>query len=250
MPTDDGQQLHRLEATQREEEAPPPPAPGSGSGTSGSSSGSSPGSGQTQRSNEMEDESDDSGDADPGEVRTKRKAEEQLVSDDTTLEDFRKEVVKRSTQKGAEESPKKGQGMDEGSGKEEERSEKMPRAGEEARGSASRVMYHIRRFAKSEEPEAHGDDYVDLEETKLFLEESKELQEKWKDKVCLAQKRTLRLLGFTNTKTDLRSWKQRTWNRVGAKSEKTEVERLLGMGVLRKRMGTWPQDLTENHRSS
>ena len=208
------------------------------------------GPGKSQRSNEMEDESDDSGDADPGEVRTKRKAEEQLVSDDTTLEDFRKEVVKRSTQKGAEESPKKGQGMDEGSGKEEERSEKMPRAGEEARGSASRVMYHIRRFAKSEEPEAHGDDYVDLEETKLFLEESKELQEKWKDKVCLAQKRTLRLLGFTNTKTDLRSWKQRTWNRVGAKSEKTEVERLLGMGVLRKRMGTWPQDLTENHRSS
>ncbi|CAE7835297.1 unnamed protein product, partial [Symbiodinium sp. CCMP2592] len=131
----------------------------------------------------MDDESDDDDD-DPGEVRTKRKAEDELVPDEMTLEEFQREVAKRNAEEEGEGSPKKGPRVDEGTGEVEERVEKVPRLGDEARGSAARVEYHIRRFAKSEDPEEHGDEYVDLDETQLFLEESREFQSKWNEKVC------------------------------------------------------------------
>ncbi|CAE7809458.1 unnamed protein product [Symbiodinium sp. CCMP2592] len=150
-------------------------------GSSSSSSKSSSLSGATPEA--MDDESDDDDD-DPGEVRTKRKAEDELVPDEMTLEEFQREVAKRNAEEEGEGSPKKEPRVDEGTGEVEERVEKVPRLGDEARGSAARVEYHIRRFAKSEDPEEHGDEYVDLDETQLFLEESREFQSKWNEKVC------------------------------------------------------------------
>ncbi|CAE7468205.1 unnamed protein product [Symbiodinium sp. CCMP2592] len=152
VPIDDGPGLPRLavEADKRvEEEKRSEPSPQSDrQGSSSSSSKSSSLSGATPEA--MDDESDDDDD-DPGEVRTKRKAEDELVPDEMTLEEFQREVAKRNA---------------------------------EEEGSAARVEYHIRRFAKSEDPEEHGDEYVDLDETQLFLEESREFQSKWNEKVC------------------------------------------------------------------
>ncbi|CAE7616475.1 unnamed protein product [Symbiodinium sp. CCMP2592] len=185
VPIDDGPGLPRLavEADKRveEEKRSEPSPPSDRQGSSSSSSKSSSLSGATPEA--MDDESDDDDD-DPGEVRTKRKAEDELVPDEMTLEEFQREVAKRNAEEEGEGSPKKGPRVDEGTGEVEERVEKVPRLGDEARGSAARVEYHIRRFAKSEDPEEHGDEYVDLDETQLFLEESREFQSKWNEKVC------------------------------------------------------------------
>ncbi|CAE7692355.1 unnamed protein product [Symbiodinium sp. CCMP2592] len=185
VPIDDGPGLPRLavEADKRveEEKRSEPSPPSDRQGSSSSSSKSSSLSGATPEA--MDDESDDDDD-DPGEVRTKRKAEDELVPDEMTLEDFQREVAKRNAEEEGEGSPKKEPRVDEGTGEVEERVEKVPRLGDEARGSAARVEYHIRRFAKSEDPEEHGDEYVDLDETQLFLEESREFQSKWNEKVC------------------------------------------------------------------
>ncbi|CAE6915033.1 unnamed protein product [Symbiodinium sp. CCMP2592] len=185
VPIDDGPGLPRLAVetdTRVEEEKRSEPSPPSDrQGSSSSSSKSSSLSGATPEA--MDDESDDDDD-DPGEVRTKRKAEDELVPDEMTLEEFQREVAKRNAEEEGEGSPKKEPRVDEGTGEVEERVEKVPRLGDEARGSAARVEYHIRRFAKSEDPEEHGDEYVDLDETQLFLEESREFQSKWNEKVC------------------------------------------------------------------
>ncbi|CAE7320795.1 GIP [Symbiodinium sp. CCMP2592] len=185
VPIDDGPGLPRLavEADKRaeEEKRSEPSPPSDRQGSSSSSSKSSSLSGATPEA--MDDESDDDDD-DPGEVRTKRKAEDELVPDEMTLEEFQREVAKRNAEEEGEGSPKKEPRVDEGTGEVEERVEKVPRLGDEARGSAARVEYHIRRFAKSEDPEEHGDEYVDLDETQLFLEESREFQSKWNEKVC------------------------------------------------------------------
>ncbi|CAE7235380.1 unnamed protein product [Symbiodinium sp. CCMP2592] len=185
VPIDDGPVLPRLavEADKRveEEKRSEPSPPSDRQGSSSSSSKSSSLSGATPEA--MDDESDDDDD-DPGEVRTKRKAEDELVPDEMTLEEFQREVAKRNAEDEGEGSPKKEPRVDEGTGEVEERVEKVPRLGDEARGSAARVEYHIRRFAKSEDPEEHGDEYVDLDETQLFLEESREFQSKWNEKVC------------------------------------------------------------------
>ncbi|CAE7437391.1 unnamed protein product [Symbiodinium sp. CCMP2592] len=81
----------RVEEEKRSEPSPPSDRQGSSSSSSKSSSLS----GATPEA--MDDESDDDDD-DPGEVRTKRKAEEELVPDEMTLEEFQREIEKRSAE--------------------------------------------------------------------------------------------------------------------------------------------------------
>ncbi|CAE7286480.1 unnamed protein product [Symbiodinium sp. CCMP2592] len=234
VPIDDGPGLPRLavEADKRveEEKRSEPSPPSDRQGSSSSSSKSSSLSGATPEA--MDDESDDDDD-DPGEVRTKRKAEDELVPDEMTLEEFQREVAKRNAEEEGEGSPKKGPRADEGTGEVEERVEKVPRLGDEARGSAARVEYHIRRFAKSEDPEEHGDEYVDLDETQLFLEESREFQSKWNEKVCETEE-DLTVTWSHEYDDGPPKLEAEDLEKVDLKAERTEIERLLEMKVLKE----------------
>ena len=224
------------EGKEKESEARPQSSSGGKQSSKSSSSNSPPGSDPMSEGGigSAGEESDE----DPGEVKGKRKAEEELFPDETSLETLRQEAMKRDTREAledAEESPKKGPKLDEGTGEVEERSGKAPKVGE-ASGSSSRVSaevvhYHIRRFEKSEEPEEHGDELLDLEETKMFLEETKEWQEKWSEKTEESSE-DLRMTWSHEYDDGPPKLDREDLEKVDAKSERTEIERLLEMKVL------------------